>query len=206
MTRNAAHGRLARTFISDLGRATARSVATTRSGGAVTLPEGLAKGLALIQSACASGRKVIFIGNGGSAAISAHMAIDYWKNGGFPAVTFNEPSLMTCVANDYGFEHLFSEPIKRFAAAGDPLVAISSSGKSRNVINGVEAGRAKKCRVITLSGFDESNPLRALGDLNFYVKSRSYGVVEVAHLTLLHSILEASMLSKSFKPKVGAYW
>lgn len=188
-------GKLAVSFIGDIARVTRRAEVTRKSGTSVPFQAALGEALALIRKSCRSGRKIIFIGNGGSAAIAAHMAIDYWKNGGFPALTFNEPSLLTCISNDYGYEWVFDKPVRRFASAGDVLVAISSSGKSPNILNGVKAGRDTKCRVITLSGFGADNPLRRTGDLNFYVKSHSYGVVEIAHLSILHSILEESMLS-----------
>jgi D-sedoheptulose 7-phosphate isomerase len=78
----------------------------------------------------------------------------------------------------------------------DVLVAISSSGRSPNILNAVEAGRAAGCAVITLSGFEGSNPLRQRGDMNFHVPSTSYGVVEITHLTILHAILEVRMTSR----------
>ena len=123
-------------------------------------------------------------------------ALDYWKNGNLKAMAFNDTSLLTCISNDYGYERVFAEPIKRFMDSKDLLVAISSSGKSPNILQGVKAARDQQAHVLTLSGFDESNPLRSLGDLNFYVRSHSYGIVEISHLTLLHAMLEEIMLTK----------
>src|SRR3989338_3661483 len=82
-------------------------------------------------------RKLIFIGNGGSAAIASHQAIDYWKNGRIRAIAFNDSSLLTCIANDYGYDRVFVEPLKMFSEPEDILIAVSSSGKSQNIIQAV---------------------------------------------------------------------
>ena len=134
--------------------------------------------------------KVFFIGNGGSAAIASHMAIDFWKNGGIPATAFNDSSLLTCISNDFGYKHVFEKPIEMFANKQDVLFAISSSGKSKNILNGLKSARQKQCLIITLSGFGKRNTLRSLGDLNFYVPSNSYGFVEIIHLSICHCILD----------------
>ena len=84
------------------------------------------------------GKKVIMIGNGGSAAIASHLSTDLWKNGGIRAMAFNDTSLLTCAANDFGYSEVFAQPTLRFADPGDLLIAISSSGKSPNILNGVE--------------------------------------------------------------------
>ncbi len=134
--------------------------------------------------------KVMFIGNGGSAAISSHMAIDFWKNGHIPAITFNDGSLLTCIANDFGYRHVFEEPLRMFAAKSDILFAISSSGRSENILNGVKVARLKGCGIVTFSGFMADNSLRTLGDYNFYVPYSEYGHVEVTHQYICHCILD----------------
>ena len=143
-----------------------------------------------------AGPKLMFIGNGGSAAISSHMAVDFWKNGGIRAVSFNDSSLLTCVGNDCGYGNVFEKPIGMFADACDILVAISCSGRSENVLLGVVAARTKGCRVVTLSGFDHDNPLSSMGDYNFYVPSHSYGPVEIIHHSICHCIFDTIMLEK----------
>jgi D-sedoheptulose 7-phosphate isomerase len=140
--------------------------------------------------------KVIFIGNGGSAGIASHQAIDFWKNGEIPSINFNDASLLTCLSNDYGYEFVFEKPIKTFAKKGDILIAISSSGKSENILKAVLAAKEKDLFIITMSGFSKTNPLRALGDINFYVPSMVYGHVEIAHLILSHTILDTHMDTK----------
>ena len=143
------------------------------------------------------GNKLMFIGNGASAAISSHMSTDYWKNGGMRAIAFNDSSLLTCISNDYGYPYVFEKPIEMFADPGDILMAISSSGKSENIINGVKAARSKKCGVITFSGFSPDNPLVKSGDYNFHVSSPDYGPVEIIHLSICHCICDLIIQEKS---------
>jgi D-sedoheptulose 7-phosphate isomerase len=98
--------------------------------------------------------------------------------------------MLTCVGNDLGFEQVFAKQIELYARPGDLLIAISSSGRSANILNAVNAARAGKCTIVTFSGFAANNPLRSLGDLNFYLPSDRYGFVEIGHLTICHAILD----------------
>jgi len=151
----------------------------------------------MVKKQSDAGGKIISIGNGGSAAIAGHTAIDFWKNGRMPAIAFNDGPLLTCISNDFGYEHVFAKPIEFFARKQDVLFAISSSGKSENILRGVEAAQSKGCSVITLSGFDIDNPLRLMGAYNFYVPSHEYGAVEVAHQYICHCILDVIIEAKS---------
>ncbi len=137
--------------------------------------------------------RVLFVGNGGSAAIASHMAADWLKNGGFSALSFNDASQLTCLANDLGIERIFSVPIEQHGREGDLLMAISSSGNSSNILAAVSAARKIKARVVTLSGFEPHNLLRKLGDVNFWVPDNHYGFVEIGHLMLCHAILDIAM-------------
>ncbi|WP_027574044.1 SIS domain-containing protein [Bradyrhizobium sp. WSM1743] len=127
------------------------------------------------------GGRVIFIGNGGSSGIASHLAIDLSKNAAVPALCFSDASMMSCLANDYGFDDWIAHAVRLNACAGDCLVAISSSGRSKNILNAVAQARTMKLDVITLSGMSADNPLRDLGDVNFFVDSRSYNIVETTH-------------------------
>jgi D-sedoheptulose 7-phosphate isomerase len=131
-----------------------------------------------------------FIGNGGSAAIASHMAVDFFNKGKFAARSFNDSAALTCIANDYGYKSVFDMQVARVVKRGDVLVAISSSGESDNIIRAAKTAKMVT-DVVTLTGFGEKNRLRALGTYNFYVPSKNYGWVETAHLGLLHAILEA---------------
>lgn len=147
-------------------------------------------------------RRAFFIGNGGSAAIASHAAIDFWKNGGIRAQCFNEAAQLTCLANDFGYERVFSEAIKMFVRSGDVLFAISSSGKSPNITNAVQEALRHDCFVVTFSGFSSRNHLRTLGHINFYVPSDAYGFVELSHQIIIHAILD--LYTESVKKIVSA--
>lgn len=151
--------------------------------------------LAMAQSE--AGKKIIFIGNGASASIASHMSTDFWKNGGMRAVAFNDAALLTCLSNDCGYENVFGKSVDMFADKGDILFAISSSGKSENILNGVRAARNQEAKVITFSGFSSENPLRQMGDTNFYVPDGEYGAVEILHLAICHCILDVVIMEKS---------
>lgn len=119
------------------------------------------------------------------------MSADFLKNGGMAAQCFTEGPLTTCLANDLGYERVFSLPLEMHGRAGDLLVAISSSGRSGNIIRAAVTAKDKGMRVVTLSGFDDDNPLRLMGDVNFHVPSHKYGLVEVCHHAICHAILDA---------------
>lgn len=145
-----------------------------------------------IYSACAGCGKLIFIGNGGSAAIASHMALDFSNAGKIRAVCFNDGPLLTCLANDYSYKKVFEKAIEMYADKVDLIVAISSSGQSPNIINAVMAAKKEGCETITLSGFDDTNPLRQLGDINIHVPIPKpfYGLVECSHYLILHFLLD----------------
>lgn len=159
--------------------------------------EGIEETAALIMKKGTAGNKLIFIGNGASAAISSHIATDFWKNGGIKAIAFNDASLLTCVSNDFGYRYVFSKPIEMFSKTGDILIAISSSGQSENILLGAKSAKKKGCKVITLSGFNKDNQLRKLGDINFYVPSTSYGHVEVVHHSICHCLVDIIIEKKN---------
>lgn len=159
--------------------------------------EGISNAAELIELQTTSGGKLIFIGNGASAAISSHMSTDFWKNGGIKAISFNDASGLTCISNDFGYEYVFEKPIRMFVDSGDILVAISSSGQSKNILLGIQAAQANDAKIITLSGFKQNNPLRRLGDINFYVPSNIYGHVEILHHSICHCVLDIIIQAKS---------
>ncbi len=131
--------------------------------------------------------RMFFIGNGGSAAVASHIVNDLVKLG-FDAATLLEPAILTCLANDYSYQEVFNRQIFYRNIKESTLVAISSSGRSPNIINAVKTFSSTGGKVITFSGFDGDNPLRNLGHINYWVPSYNYGIVECAHLAILHSI------------------
>jgi D-sedoheptulose 7-phosphate isomerase len=182
-------------YISTLANAMRAAEVTDRVAKRLTLELGCEWVRRAAHEAHDAGNKIIFIGNGGSAGIASHLAIDFSKNGGLRALAFNDPSALTCLGNDLGYENVFAKQLEFHARPGDVLIAISSSGKSPNILGAVREARARGCKVVTYSGFSENNDLRRTGDVNFYVRGqdKEYGFVEVAHLALCHAVLDIDM-------------
>ena len=166
---------------------------------AVELLDAVGIVISLLTEIQNKGKKIMVIGNGGSAGIAMHTLADYANVGGFKTIDFYNPALLTCMSNDYGYENVFSQPIEMFAESGDILFAISSSGKSENIVRAAKKAASLGCMVITFSGFDADNPLRQVGYLNFYSLSKHYGFVELAHQTLVHCILDLFIKSKVYE-------
>ena len=135
---------------------------------------------------CREQGEIVFVGNGASASMASHCAADIMKNASICTRLFTDLSMVTALGNDEGYEKVFMLPISLCMKKRDLLVAISSSGRSPNILRAVEAARGKGALVATLSAFDEDNSLRALGDWNFFVATRSYGLAESCHATILH--------------------
>lgn len=143
--------------------------------------------------------KIILVGNGASASISSHLAIDFTKAVGVRAVNFNESSLLTCFSNDFGYENWITRALKYYLLPGDIVILISSSGKSKNIVNAAKFLKKKKNILITLSGLNKKNPLRKLGNLNFFVNTKNYNVTESTHLIILLIIVEKLIQLKKNK-------
>jgi D-sedoheptulose 7-phosphate isomerase len=163
---------------------------TSRSGGRIEFADAATALMARARATHAAGNKLIFVGNGGSAAIASHMATDYSKNGGVRALALNDASMLTCLGNDLGYDRVFAKQIELHARSGDLVIAISSSGRSANILNAVDAAAAAGCTIATMSGFTPDNPLRRMGEWNFFVASDRYGFVEIGHLTICHAVLD----------------
>jgi len=163
---------------------------TDRQGSPLALEVAMQRGMARLLEVKAKGRKVLIVGNGGSAAIASHVQTDLCHSLGIRALVFNEPPLLTALANDNGYENAFQRLVDLWGDAGDVLVAISSSGRSPNILNACAAARGKGMEILSFSGFGADNPLRQQGDLNFYVANSSYGPVESAHAVLVHHLTD----------------
>jgi len=135
----------------------------------------------LLKATHAAGNKTMIAGNGGSAAIASHCAVDLTKNAGVRCVNFNEADLITCFANDYGYESWLAKAFEFYADPGDLAILISSSGKSQNILRAAEHARARGLTVVTFTGFEPTNPLRKMGALDFWVDSHAYNVIEMTH-------------------------
>ena len=146
------------------------------------------------------GNKALIVGNGGSAAIASHFSVDLTKNASVRCINFNEADLITCFANDYGFDDWIKHAVRFYGDEGDIFIAISSSGKSKDIINGcISAKENNFSKIVTFSGFEKNNPLKEYGDLNFWVDSKAYNFVENIHQFFLLSVVDL-IIGKSEYP------
>ena len=147
-------------------------------------------------------KKILIFGNGGSAAIASHFSVDLTKNAKIRCTNYNEPDLITCFSNDFGYERWVEMAIKYYGNKGDVLIVISSSGKSKNMINACIAARKKKfSKIITLTGHLVNNPVKKLGDINLWVNSKAYNYVENIHQFWLLSLVDLVIGKKNYLPK-----
>ena len=146
--------------------------------------------------------KIIFLGNGGSAAIASHVSVDLSKNAGIRSVNFNEADLITCLSNDYGHENWMQESLKLYCDKKDLVVLISSSGQSKNILNAARWCKRNKIKIITFSGNKKNNSLNKINDdgINFWINSKAYNYIECAHLLILMSITDLIIGKTIYKP------
>jgi len=171
-------------------RIVASAEASDAGGKRVDLEAALVAMVGRLKALRAAGGRLYLVGNGGSAGVASHAVTDFLNVAKLRATTLHEPSLLTCMSNDFGYEVAFARVLATLASPGDALVAISSSGQSANIRNAAAEMRKLGGQVVTLSGFKRDNPLRALGDVNFWLDSTDYGMVEIGHQFLLHNIAD----------------
>jgi len=132
------------------------------------------------------GNTLYFIGNGASASMASHTSADLAKNAHLNTRVFTDLSLITALANDLCYEEVFAEPLRKQMRKGDMLVAISSSGRSPNILRAAREARERGGVVVTMSAMQPDNPLRTMGSFNFYVPADTYGLAETSHAAILH--------------------
>ena len=149
-----------------------------------------------------SKKKILIFGNGGSASIASHFSVDLTKNAKIRCVNCNEADLITCFSNDYGYEHWIEMAINYFGDKNDVLIVISSSGKSKNIINACTAAKKKKfSKIITLTGHSIKNPIKKLGNINLWVNSKAYNKIENIHQFWLLSLVDLIIGKANYLPK-----
>ena len=156
---------------------------------------------AMILKTRDSGGKLMFAGNGASASIANHASLDFTKQAKIKSVNFNESALITAFANDFGYENWIQKAIEFYGDDKDTLILISSSGQSSNVINAAKYANHNNINLITFTGFDSNNPLSMSGDINFWLDSRSYNVIEGIHQIWLMSICDLIIGKKEYNVK-----
>lgn len=141
-------------------------------------------------------KKIVIVGNGGSAAIASHFSVDMTKVGGIRCINFNESDLLTCFSNDYGYENWVVNALKFYADRGDMVILISSSGKSKNIVNAAKYTKNNGLKLITFTGFSKNNSINKLGHINFHVHSKNYNHIENIHQFLLLTTVDFVKKSK----------
>jgi D-sedoheptulose 7-phosphate isomerase len=156
----------------------------------------------IIWEALKAGNKILLCGNGGSAADAQHIAAELvgryeQQRRAFPAISLTtDTSALTAVSNDYGFEGVFARQVEALAVAGDVLIAISTSGKSPNIVKAADQATALGCKTIALTGCS-GEPLSAHCDLAVVVPSNRTSRVQEAHITIGH--LWCEMIDQSLQ-------
>ncbi len=145
----------------------------------------LKRSIEIIKTTIKRNGKIYIVGNGGSSSIASHVSVDFAKVAKIKSSTFNNSNLITCFANDYGYENWVTEAIKAYLTKNDMIILISSSGTSKNIVNAGKYCKKNLINLITLSGFKKNNPLSKLGNVNFYTRSNQYNFVEMSHHIIL---------------------
>lgn len=152
----------------------------------------------------ADGRKMLFFGNGASASLAEHGAVDFTKQGGVRGVTCHDPNLITCFANDFGYDRWMAEALARYADPGDAAVLISVSGRSPSVVAAADAARERGMPVVAFTGRAPDNPLRRRADIDFFVASDAYNVVENIHAIWLTAAIDLLIGRAVYETRVVA--
>tara|TARA_B100000767_G_C19571131_1_gene453261 strand:+ start:46 stop:621 length:576 start_codon:yes stop_codon:yes gene_type:complete len=164
-----------------------------------SLYENIIKTKTLFEKCAKRKGRVVFFGNGGSAAIASHSSVDLNKNAKIPSISFNDPGIITCYANDFGYKNWISKTIELSLSKKDIIVLISSSGKSPNILNAAKYTKKKKIQTITLSGMSEKNNLKKMGLVNFWVESKSYNIIETAHQFFIMAVIDLIIGKSEYK-------
>lgn len=147
-------------------------------------------------------KKIIFMGNGGSAAMSSHVSVDLTKNAKVRAINFNESDLITCLSNDYGHDNWMKSALELYCDKGDVVVLISTSGESKNIVNAARWCLKNRVKLISFTGRNKKNKLKTLNkkSINCWVDSNSYNHVEMIHHVWLLSIVDNLIGKSEYEP------
>ena len=182
------------TYFGDISSAARQILYTDEMGAEINESDNYQDIFARLEDLKKSGGVLYFIGNGASASIASHFALDYFKTAQIKTNTFNDMSALTAIGNDISFDDVFSFPISQLITKNDILCTVSSSGNSPNIIKGIEAALKQEAFVITLSGMKADNKSRQKGHINMFFPGMDYGPTECAHSIMLHYILDTFVL------------
>ena len=150
------------------------------------------------------GGKLIFAGNGASASAAEHGAVDFTKQGQVRGITFHDPNLITCFANDFGYDHWVDQAIAHYADPEDTVVLLSVSGRSPSVVNAAKRAREMGLGIVTFTGRSRNNPLLQSADLAFHVDSDAYNIVECIHCIWLTATIDLVIGKSAYETYAGS--
>ena len=140
-------------------------------------------------------KAVYWVGNGGSLGLCSHLSQDVLNKLQMRSYVLSDASLLTCMANDFGYEAVYARPLDVLMHDGDLLIAVSSSGNSQNILNAADVAKKKGARCVALSAFKPTNQLNNIAaDVSIYLPCELYGHAEVGHEAILHSVIETLWL------------
>ena len=177
-----------------------------RMAGDAGLLAQVAAALELSVSSLRSGGKILFAGNGGSAADAQHWAGElvsrfYYDRPGLAAIALTtDSSILTAIGNDYGYDYVFARQIEALGQAGDVFYAISTSGRSKNILRAIQAARGKDMHVIGFTG-SGGGEMGGLCDINFRVPSDETPRIQEGHEFLGHTL--CALIEAEMHPKHG---
>ena len=145
----------------------------------------------ILETVHDNGGKTMAMGNGASASISSHISTDLSKGAGIRTVNFNDANLITALSNDYGYENWMAKAVEMYGESGDIVILVSSSGRSKNVVKAANIAKEMDIKIVTFSGFKEDNPLKQTGDINLWVDSKAYNIIENIHMIWLTAVCDA---------------
>ena len=162
----------------------------------------LTETIKMIKKTIAQKGTIYIVGNGGSASIASHVSVDFAKVSRIKSSTFNNANLITCFANDYGYENWLKAAIKYYTKTNDLVVLLSVSGKSKNLINAANFCKKKKIKLITITGAKKNNPLSKKGTINYWINSKAYNIVETVQMAILSSIVDRTIGKSEYPPNL----
>jgi phosphoheptose isomerase len=179
----------AATYFSAYAEETARAASSVETGA-------VARAAAILIEAYTRGATVFSCGNGGSASIANHLQCDHTKNVSkstdlCPRVMSLSVNVevLTAIANDHAFQDVFTHQLRSQSRPGDVLVAVSSSGRSANIVTALRWARDHGLRTISLTGFD-GGEARTIADVSIHVNGTNYGVIEDLHQAIMHALAQ----------------
>ena len=152
--------------------------------------ENLPKLVNLLEEIKNKSARVYIAGNGASASIASHIANDLTKATKIRAMTFHDPAIITCFGNDYEYENWIKECLKHYCEADDLVILISSSGKSKNILNAAEFCKENGNNLISFTGPRPCSNLVEYSNINFSVNSEIYNIIECIHMILLTAAID----------------